>query len=217
MRVLITGGAKRIGRLLVKEMAAKGHKIAIHYNSSEIEALQLLQEIGGKEQGHTTIQCNLNDTSEVTLLFHNLNSWGKPAILINNASTYFRRGFEEFTNEELLEDYTVNFFAPLILMREFHKQCGFGTIINFLDKRINYIDPEAGPYALAKKSLRDATEACAKSWYPKIRVNAIAPGPVLLPDEDTSSAAEQEHLATIVRTVFHFIEAGSNGSIQVID
>ncbi|MCH2208351.1 MAG: SDR family NAD(P)-dependent oxidoreductase [Lentisphaerales bacterium] len=217
MRVLITGGAKRIGSLLVKEMAAKGHKIAIHYNSSEIEALKLLQEIGGKDAGHTTIQCDLNDISEVSKIFNNLQAWGKPAILINNASTYFRRGFEKFTNEELLMDYTINFFAPLILMREFHNQCGFGNIINFLDKRVDYVEAEAGPYALAKKSLRDATEACAEAWYPKIRVNAISPGPVLLPDELPETGKEQELLAKIVRTVFHFTESDAYGTIRVID
>ena len=217
MRILITGGAKRIGRLLVKEMASKGHKVAIHFNSSEIEALELLTEIGGKKQGHVTVQCNLNDLNESSKLFHRLNSWGKPAILINNASTYFRRGFEEFSIDELLEDYTVNFFAPLILMKDFHKECGFGSIINILDKRIDTVEHEAGPYALAKKSLRDATLTCAQAWFPKIRVNAIAPGPVLFPDEIIENASKRDLLRKIVKTVINFTESDANGEITVID
>lgn len=217
MRVLITGGAKRIGKLIVRKLASKGHKIAIHYNNSEAEALQLLAEIGGKEQGHMTIQCNLNDLDESSQLFHKLSSWGKPAILINNASTYFRRGFENFTNEELLEDYTVNFFAPLILMKEFHQQCGFGNIINILDKRIDLVDPDAGPYALAKKSLRDATLACAQEWFPKIRVNAVAPGPVLFPEEAIESASKIDLLDKLVETVVRFTESDASGEIKIID
>ena len=217
MRVLITGAAKRIGRMLAKELAQRGHKIAIHYNSSDIEAMKLLSELGGAEAGHIVIKCDLNNLDEASRLIPELRSWGKPAILINNASTYFRRGMENYSNEDLLSDYTVNFFSPLILMREFKKQCGFGTIINFLDRRVDLVEPEAGPYAFAKKSLRDATEACAQGWATKVRVNAIAPGPVLLPEEDYNSASEAELLDKICQTVIRFTETDVNGEICIID
>ena len=124
---------------------------------------------------------------------------------------------ESYSNEDLLSDYAINFFSPLVLMREFKKQCGFGTIINFLDRRVDLIEPEAGPYAFAKKSLRDATEACAQAWAPKIRVNAIAPGPVMLPDEDFNSAVEAKLLDKICQTAIRFTETDVNGEICVID
>ncbi|MCM8531500.1 MAG: SDR family NAD(P)-dependent oxidoreductase [Lentisphaeraceae bacterium] len=213
MRVLITGGAKRVGRLLVTKLAAKGHKLAIHYNSSDIEAMKLLSEIGGTEAGHMIVQANLADLNETNKIIPQLLPWGKPAILINNASTYFRRGLNNFTNEELLEDYTINFFSPLALMREFNKHSGYGSIINILDKRVNHIEPEAGPYSLAKKSLRDATLACAQEWYPNIRVNAVAPGPILLPDESIEDAENKEKLNELCEQVIYLSEHDIHGQV----
>ncbi|MCM8535748.1 MAG: SDR family NAD(P)-dependent oxidoreductase [Lentisphaeraceae bacterium] len=213
MRVLITGGAKRVGRLLVTKLAAKGHKLAIHYNRSDIEAMKLLNEIGGTDAGHMIVQANLADLNETNQLIPQLLPWGKPAILINNASTYFRRGLNKFTNEELIEDYTINFFSPFALMREFKKHSGYGSIINVLDKRVNHIEPEAGPYGLAKKSLRDATQACAMEWYPNIRVNAVAPGPILLPDESIDNAEKKAKLEELCEKVIYLTEHDVHGEI----
>ena len=116
MRVLITGAARRIGRMLAERLAAQGHKIAIHYNSSDIEALQLLAQLGGKEQGHIAIQCDLNDLDQTANLLNDLQGWGKPSILINNASTFFRRELENFSNEDRRKQMTqnTNIFRVLI-------------------------------------------------------------------------------------------------------
>lgn len=218
MKILITGAAKRIGRMLSGHLANKGHQIAIHYNSSATDAESLLEELGGKSNGHCTIQANLGNLKEAESLLSTLmDEWGKPDVLINNASTYFRRGMTNFSNIEMMEDYTINFFSPLILMREFKKQCGTGSIINFVDRRVNYIDPEAGPYALAKKSLRDATEACAEEWSPSIRVNAIAPGPVLLPGEDPDNAERGDLLDKLLQGIDNFLDGSETGVIHVIE
>lgn len=218
MKILITGGAKRIGRMLSEHLAKHGHEIAIHYNSSSDDAQTLLSQLGGKESGHTTIQSDLSNTEEAEKLIGNLTSnWTTPDLVINNASTYFRRGMTDFTNEELLEDYTVNFFSPLIIMREFKKISGKGKIINFIDRRVNIIEPEAGPYALAKKSLRDATLACAEEWSPEIKVNAIAPGPVLLPGESPDNAKYKSLLLEIKANIDKLITSEKSGSIIVIE
>ena len=78
-------------------------------------------------------------------------------------------------------DYEVNFVAPFTLMQQFARHCRAGFIINLLDQRVATTDPGAGAYGLAKKSLRDVTEAAAIEWAPAIRVNAVAPGLVLPP------------------------------------
>ncbi|MCM8541396.1 MAG: SDR family NAD(P)-dependent oxidoreductase [Lentisphaeraceae bacterium] len=218
MKILITGAAKRIGRMISEHLASKGHQIAIHYNGSKADAEELLKSLGSTANGHTVIQADLSNLTQAEILLDRLNeSWALPDVIINNASTYYRRGMSKFTNEELLADYTINFFSPLILMREFKALCKKGSIINFIDKRVNVVEPEAGPYALAKKSLRDATLACSQEWQPKIRVNAIAPGPVLLPGESYEEALHSDLLAKILEKIEELLTSKESGSISIIE
>jgi len=217
MKILITGAAKRIGRMMTEHLVEQGHQIAIHYNSSENAAIELLESLKSPEN-HTTVQANLSKLSDAEQVLPELiKKWGKPDAIINNASTYFRRGMVDFTNEELLDDFTVNFFSPMILMRDFKKHCGNGKIINFVDRRVNITDPEAGPYALAKKSLRDATLSCAEDWSPEIMVNAIAPGPVLLPNENFNEADKGDSLKLILNKVSELLSSEITGSVTVIE
>ena len=216
MKILITGAAKRIGRMISEHLASKGHQVAIHYNGSKADAEELLESLG--RTAHTVIQADLSNLSQTETLLNRLNeSWGHPDVIINNASTYYRRGMSNFTSEELLEDYTINFFSPLTLMREFKTLCKKGSIINFIDKRVNAVEPEAGPYALAKKSLRDATLACSQEWQPEIRVNAIAPGPVLLPGESYDDALHSDLLVKILEKIDQLLTSKESGSISIIE
>lgn len=218
MKILITGAAQRIGRMLSEHLAENGHKIAIHFNSSENEAKSLLKKLGGKEQGHTILQADLSALEQAETLITRLkDSWGNPDVIINNASTYLRRGMSNFSNDELLEDYTVNFFSPLVIMKEFNRLCKKGSIINFLDRRVNEVEPEAGPYALAKKSLRDASLACAQEWQPHIRVNAVAPGPVLFPGESYKEAENIALLQKIKNSIDLLLVSKANASIHLIE
>ena len=217
MKILITGAAKRLGRMLTEHLAAQGHQVAIHFNSSAQDANELLESLPNSES-HTVIKANLSDLKEAENLIAELsNKWGKPDAVINNASTYHRRGMTNFSNEELLDDYNVNFFSPLIIMREFKNHCRQGKIINFLDRRVDHIEPEAGPYALAKKSLRDATLACAEEWDPEIQINAVAPGPVLLPDEDFKSGKKQEALENINSCIDKYLSTPLSGIVTIIE
>jgi pteridine reductase len=218
VNILITGGAKRVGKMLSEHLAAQGHKIAIHYNNSSPEANDVLKSIGGKKAGHFSIQANLCKLNEAETIFSELKThWQIPDVLINNASTYNRRGMTHYSTSELLEDYNINFFAPLILMRCFRQVADQGSIINMLDKRVLIIDPEAGPYALAKKSLRDATLACASEWAPYFRVNGIAPGTILPPEGVVASDRHQELLNQLLEVVDLYISGHDNGTIRVIE
>jgi len=203
--------------MMAEHFAEQGHHIAIHYNSSSDDAETLLHSLNNSEK-HTTIQANLSKLKDAEELLPKLiKDWGAPDVIINNASTYFRRGMSKFTNDELVDDFTVNFFSPLVLMREFKKLCGKGRIINFVDRRVDFTDPEAGPYALAKKSLRDATLACAEEWSPDIQVNAIAPGPVLFPDEDYKQAQKSDSLKRILEKVEELLNKDYTASITIIE
>ena len=217
MKVLITGAAKRVGRMLAEHLADRGHQLAIHCNSSLNDAREFQKSLPEPDK-HTVVQANLSKLEEAEKLLPKLiKEWGKPDVLINNASTYFRRGMSNYSTEELVDDYNVNFFSPLILMREFHKLCHQGRVINFLDRRVDLIEPEAGPYALAKKSLRDATLACAQEWQGKIFVNAIAPGPVLLPEEDFNAAQKLNSLNNIKAEIERFLSSSVSGVVTVIE
>ena len=192
MRILITGGAKRIGASLVEHFALLGYQVVLHYNHSEKEAKELLTKIGGAGKNHQLIKADLSKESQVKELFAKAQELAPIDILINNASTYHRSNLLDVSSEQLLLDYQVNFFAPFTLMQEFAKQKVKGVIINMLDQRIKKVEPSAGSYAFAKKSLRDATLACALEWAPDIRVCGIALGSVLPPVNNPTYNFNQE-------------------------
>ena len=177
--VLVTGAAKRIGREIAKGFARAGWQVVIHYNRSEKEAAELLAELGGNDAGHLSVRCDFSDMQAVSELVPSLDC--HLDCLVNNASEYSRIRLAEATPDVVRDVFTVNFLAPFELMRSFAKVSQKGCIINVTDQRIAAVDPDSGPYGLAKKALNDATEAAALDWAPNIRVNSVAPGIVLSP------------------------------------
>ena len=181
-RVLVTGAAVRIGRQIALAFACRGAKVVIHYNRSGKQAEAVLSELGGRDAGHDCIKADLLNPSERKELIPSLVRHGKTVnCLVNNASVYRRCPLTKVDADRLRQDYEINFVAPFLLMRDFAHYCEEGNIINLLDRRVATVDPSASSYGLAKKSLRDATEAAAVQWAPRIRVNGVAPGLVLPP------------------------------------
>ena len=182
--ILVTGAARRIGRHLALAFAREGYSIIIHYHTSGGEAESLLDEVRSlNPDGHHSLKCcDLTDAIAVLGMFRDLSTADSlPSVVVNNASCYRRRPLCGESPTELLNDLSVNFLGPFEVMRQYHEFSGSGHIINLLDYRVGLADPASGGYGLAKKSLRDATEACALAWAPSFRVNAIAPGLVLSP------------------------------------
>ncbi len=181
-RILITGAARRIGRSISYAFAESGAEVVVHYRSSAREAEELVAELAQYGQDHRCVQCDLTDAASRDKLIPELmEEVGPLDAVINNASAYVRSPLKDIDEEQALRDYRINFFAPFALMTSFARYCGKGYIINLLDQRIDRIEPNAGTYALAKKSLRDATLTAAVEWAPQIRVNAVSPGVVLPP------------------------------------
>lgn len=183
---LITGASKRVGKSLAEHLASKGWNIVIHFNSSEKPAEELENELRKKypQQKFGRVKANLAETNEVEKLIPLVVSeFGVFDLLVNNASV-FNPGYLKETDVQLFENQIdVNMKAPFILMRDFAARCKKGNIINFVDTRITTNKSNFAAYSLSKKGLWELTKMAALEFAPAIRVNGIAPG-VTLPPED---------------------------------
>lgn len=192
-RILITGGAVRIGKAFVHHFAQQGAQIIIHCHRSVKEAAALLQDIGGTAAGHTMISADLT-ASDMT---HQLFLPNTPIdILINNASTYDCFPFVTEPETAARQTFEINFWAPYRLIRAFAAQCpGEGCVINLADRDVELSIAAGSSYGLSKKALTELTRLTARELAPQIRVNAIAPGPVLPPvnnpDADMSKTSQR--------------------------
>jgi NAD(P)-dependent dehydrogenase (short-subunit alcohol dehydrogenase family) len=178
-RVLVTGGAVRLGAAICRRLAREGALISIHYRQSVTEAEALIGEFGGKSSGHRLCSCDLRNPDAVA---HLIDEAGPVDILVNNASVFRPVPLADETLADAMDQFFVNFWAPLALMQAFRRQGRDGCIVNLLDQRIRRVADD-GSYSLSKKALADATLAAARQWGPTIRVNAVAPGAVLPPKD----------------------------------
>lgn len=183
---LITGAAKRVGKALALHLANQGWNIAIHYNSSADEAIDFRNKLAEIyiHQKFELFQTNLAQSGEVELLIPQvIQKMGKIDLLINNASVFEPSSIASSSCEFFDRQMNVNFRAPFILTRDFAKIVKHGLIINFTDTRIVTNQSSFAAYSLSKKALWELTKMAALEFGPDIRINAIAPG-LTLPPED---------------------------------
>ena len=177
-RVLVTGGAARLGAAICRRLAQDGASLSVHFHQSATAAKALVEEFGGTSAGHRLCACDLRNSDAVARL---IDDAGPVDILVNNASVFRPVPLADEATADAMDQFLVNFWAPLALMQAFRRQGRpDGCIVNLLDQRIRRI-AEDGSYSLSKKALADATLAAAQQWGPGIRVNAVAPGAVLPP------------------------------------
>ena len=181
--MLITGAGHRIGRALALDFAARGWHIGVHYNSSEKaadEVVSLITQEGGKG---AALAADLSDPDQVAnLLPACQDALGPVHCLINNASTFAYDQPATMTTEQWDSHLNVNLRAPVFLAKKFADQlpeAQRGNIINIIDQRVWNLTPEFFSYTISKSGLWTATRTLAQALAPRIRVNAIGPGPVL--------------------------------------
>jgi len=183
---LITGAAKRIGRAIAEHLASEGWNLALHYHSSEKAAKHLQDELQKlyPEQTFILFQSNLQNPFAVEKLIPEvIREFDSLDMLINNASA-FEEGLITETAFDLLDRMMmVNFRAPFLLIRDFARLSGKGQIINMVDTRITRNEPNYAAYSISKKALWGITKMAAIEFAPDIRVNAIAPGATLPPED----------------------------------
>ena len=181
--VLITGAARRIGRDIACHLAGLGWNVAVHYRKSKSDAIELRSQLETYGVKSEICAADLSNEAEVEHLFEKATkALGPVTCLINNASV-----FEEDTTTTVTRDLwdrhmEVNLRAPFVLSQNLANQLPdeiFGSIINIVDQRVWNPTPYFTSYTLSKMALWDMTQVLAKSLAPRIRVNAIGPGPTL--------------------------------------
>lgn len=183
---LITGAARRVGKAMADHLASQGWNIAIHYNSSELEARLFCDELtrAYPNQQFEIFKTNLNLPEEVELLIPQvIQKMQVIDLLINNASVFEPAKLTETTTGFLDRQMNVNFKAPFILMRDFAQTLKSGVVVNFVDTRIVTNQSNFAAYSISKKALWELTKMAAFEFGPDIRINAIAPGLTLPPEE----------------------------------
>lgn len=190
---LVTGGAVRLGAVIVQALAEAGVRVALHYRTSKVAADALCSDIRAQGRVAVALQADLNDPAAVEPLIRAVvHELGPLDILVNNAAVFHKDSFETLDADKLDAEFRVNLFAPLLLMKAFAAQGRPGVIVNLLDRRITSLDPSAVPYELSKKALAEATRVAALHWAPRIRVNAVAPGPALPPPGEGPSYLKEK-------------------------
>lgn len=181
-KVLITGGAQRIGKALCLALAESGCDIAIHYNSSRTEAEKLTAQVQQLGRLAVPLQADLQDASACQTLIDRASRALKGLdVLINNAAVFYQQDLKNTNPADLKRTLQVNLTAPLLLTQFFARQTKTGQIINLLDRRVMSNCFQTLAYTLSKQALKNLTEMAALELAPGITVNAIAPGAVLSP------------------------------------
>jgi NAD(P)-dependent dehydrogenase (short-subunit alcohol dehydrogenase family) len=179
---LVTGAARRIGRAISLALAREGANVAVHYQSSKSEALDLVAEIEGLGLRAVALRADLSDPSETAgLVDRARDALGKLEILVNNASIFPVDTLETVELESLRRNFETNAWAPLALSRAFAAQTERGHVVNLLDSRVTGFDRTHVAYILSKQVLAALTRMSALELAPGIAVNAIAPGLILPP------------------------------------
>lgn len=183
---LITGSARRIGKGIALHLAFRGWNLALHYNTSNRTAERLQEELQREypEQEFVLFQSDLQNPFAVEQLIGGvIDVFGELSLLINNAAIFEASTIRESHFDLLDRLMMVNYRAPFLLIRDFARKVGAGSIVNMVDTRITNSQSDHAAYSLSKKALWELTKMAALEFAPDIRVNAIAPG-VTLPPED---------------------------------
>jgi pteridine reductase len=194
--VLITGAARRIGAEVARTLHADGANLVLHYRSSRGEAESLRDELESRRGGSVTLlQADLSAMERIPPLVEDAAAvWGRLDVLINNASTFYPTPIGEITEAHWNDLFGTNLKAPLFLSQAAapHLTRAEGVIINIVD--IHAMRPLKGypVYCAAKAGLWMLTQSLARELGPQVRVNGVAPGAILWPEDEANASAHEE-------------------------
>lgn len=217
MRALVTGAAHRLGRAMALHLAARGFDVAVHYATSDRAAAALAEEICATGRRAVPLQADLLDETQVTpLVASAAEALGGPlALLVNNASVFDYDNLASVTRESWDRHLESNLRAPFVLIQQFAAQApgplvdtqqepeAQSLVVNMIDQRVWKLTPEFMSYTLAKSALWTLTQTAAQALAPRVRVNAIGPGPTLRGARQSEGHFARQRAATV-------LERGSN-------
>lgn len=191
-RILVTGGARRVGRRVCERLSAAGHAVIIHANRSAAEADKLCEQLRVSNPNTWTISADLADEAAASALVgHAAQLAGGPlGALVNSASIFDYDAPGAMKPSVFDQAMAVNLRAPALLSDSLFAQADptrDNVIVNILDQKLWNMNPDFYSYTMSKAGLLAATDMMARAFSPKVRVNAIAPG-LLLPSFDQTQA-----------------------------
>ena len=205
---LVTGAARRIGRAIALDLARHGWGVAIHHHGSRDEALATVAEIETGGGRATAIRADLALEAETGgLIAEATKSIGPLTCLVNNAAQFERDTADTATRESWDQHLETNLRAPFVLMQEFARalasntnEKATGCVINMIDERVWNLTSHFISYTVSKSALWTLTQTLALAFAPRIRVNAIGPGPTLpSPRQDDLQFARQSRATPLGR------------------
>jgi NAD(P)-dependent dehydrogenase (short-subunit alcohol dehydrogenase family) len=193
---LITGAPRRIGRALALTAAEAGYDVAVHHRSGAAEAEALAGEIRAIGRKAASFSAELTHEGETAALIGRAaQALGPVTLLVNNASIFQDDRIRTMTRQSWDTHIETNLRAPLLLAQAFAAELprdAEGLIVNMLDQRVWKPNPQFFSYGLSRAALWSATQVLAQALAPRIRVNAIGPGPTLPSIHQTPAEFEAE-------------------------
>jgi len=202
--VLVTGGAARVGRTITLELAARGYRVAIHANTSLDKAQEMVAELRGGGHEAAAFGADLRDENATRAMIDRARRhFGRLDALVNNAAVWSPTPLEAVAADDLRRFFEVNVVAPFVCAQHagllMADQPSGGAIVNIGDwaTRRPYRDYSA--YFVAKGAIPTLTRMMAVELAPRVRVNAVLPGPVLMPDSLSADEQRRATEATLVK------------------
>lgn len=232
--MLITGAAKRLGAAIARGFHAAGANVAIHFHRSATDAERLRDELNAERSDSAiTIGADLLDTSRLPeVVERTVAAFGRLDVLVNNASSFYPTPLGTISLSQWNDLIGTNLQAPLFLAQAAvpHLRASQGLIVNMIDIHAQRPLPAHPVYSTAKAGLAMLTRSLARELGPQIRVNGVAPGPILWPEGGIDADLQQEIIAKtqlkrtgspddIVRTVLFFAKDAPyiTGQILAVD
>ena len=198
-KIIITGGATRIGAAIAKKLSGTKKEILIHFNKSKSKAEKLKKELESNGTKVYLVKGDLSKEKDVNKIV----KYAKLKLkyfdcLINNASLFENDKIENFSTDSWGKHLRTNLRTPALLSKEFAKNIknGNNNIINIIDQRVFKLTPYFFSYTISKTGLYTLTKTSAMSLAPKIRVNGIAPGPTIKNKRQSAKHFKKQYIAT---------------------
>jgi len=199
---LVTGAARRLGRAIALDLAAHGWNVVIHYNTSQEDADSAARAARAFGADAAILKCDLSKESETaTLVERAAKEIGPLTALINSASLFENDDWQSATRKSWDDHMETNLRAPLLLSQMFARQLpenARGNIINIIDQRVLKPTPQFLSYSVSKAGLHWLTTTLAQGMGPRIRVNAVGPGPTLKNPRQSDADFSRQRDATIL-------------------